>query len=99
MIEVSLFLEVAHRVADRGRREAELVALRDRAAPRRFGGLHVRLDHGLEHGPFSLGERRGHCWDSVCMAISLTKESNRSQPSGVHRSLPLCSTTQPWAAR
>ena len=99
MIEVSLFLEVAHRVADRGRREAELVALRDRAAPRRFGGLHVRLDHGLEHGPFSLGERRGHCWDSVCMVNSLTRESNLNHPSGVHLSLPSLTSTQPWAAR
>jgi len=67
MVEVSLFLEVAHRVADRGRRQAELVPLRDRPAPRRLGGLHVRLDHGLEHLALAVGEGSRHDWVSVCM--------------------------------
>ena len=60
MVEVSLFLEVAHRVADRRGRQAELIARGDRPAPRRLGGLHVGLDDGLENGSFSLSERRGH---------------------------------------
>ena len=99
MVQVALRLEVAHGVANRRRRQPQLVALRDRPAPRRFGGLHVRLDHGLEYDALAVGQRSCHCWISVCMVNSFTNESNRSQPSGVHFSLPSRTSTQPWAAK
>src|SRR5713101_9884439 len=99
MVEVSFFLEIAHRVADRGRRQAELVPFRDRPAPRRFGGLHVRLDHGLENLALSVRKRCRHRCVSGCIVNSATIESNRNHPSGVHLSLPSAWLVHPWAAK
>jgi len=65
-----------------------LIVLRIVAGDRRAGGasrssgspparrLHVRLNHGLEHLALAVGKGGGHCWASVCMVSSLTKESN-----------------------
>src|SRR5262245_4450752 len=98
MIEVALLLGIAHRVANRRRRQSEQMPLGDRAAARRLGGLHVRLDHGFEHAAFAVGERSGHRV-SVCIVSSLTKESNLNHPSGVHLRLPSLTVIQPWAVR
>src|SRR2546430_17502096 len=47
VVEVSLFLEVAHRVANCGRGERVAELLRNSPAPRRLGGFHVGLDYSL----------------------------------------------------
>jgi len=48
VVEVALFLEVAHRVANCGRGERVAELLRNSPAPRRLGGFDVGLDNGLE---------------------------------------------------
>src|SRR3989449_8066750 len=99
VVEVALLLEVAHRVADRRRRQPELIALRNRPAARRLGGLDVRFDHGLEHLALAVGERSCHDGISICMVSSFTMESNRNQPSGVHFRRPSRTSIQPRAVR
>src|SRR5438552_15152558 len=48
MVEIPLFLEVAHGVANRGGGERVTEPLGNSPAPRRLGGFHVGLDDGFE---------------------------------------------------
>src|SRR2546423_14109319 len=48
VVEVALFLEVAHRVANGGRGERVAELLRNSPAPRRLGGFDVSFDNGLQ---------------------------------------------------
>jgi len=48
VVEVALFLEVAHRVSNCGRGERVAEPLGNSPTPRRLGGFDVGLDNGLE---------------------------------------------------
>ena len=56
MEEVALILQVAHRVADGGRGDANGEAPRDHARSRRLSSLYVGLNDRLEHPTLSVAE-------------------------------------------
>src|SRR5213596_3597493 len=59
MVEIALFLEVAHRVANCGRGERVAEPLGNSPAPRRLGGFDVGLDNGLEDLALETAEPAG----------------------------------------
>ena len=67
MEEIALGLEVAHRVPDRGRRNAEIEPLRQRSTPGRLRKIYVRADHGLEHPSLALGEILTNRLEAICV--------------------------------
>ncbi len=56
MEEIPLVLEVAHRISDGSRRNAEIEPLCQRSTPGRLRRIHVRTDHGLEHLSLAIRE-------------------------------------------
>src|SRR5205814_10550042 len=76
VVEVSLFLEVAHRVANCGRGERVAELLRNSPAPRRLGGFDVGLDNGLED--LALALVQGPCH----VTQALTCQQFRPPPPG-----------------
>jgi len=54
--EITLLLQIAHRIADRGGGDAEFEAARDRATPGRLGRIHIGADDGIQYLAFSFGQ-------------------------------------------
>ena len=57
MEEIPLLFQVAHRVANGGRRDPQVEAPHHRATPRGLSGVHVGADHRLEDELLALRER------------------------------------------
>src|SRR6185436_4809646 len=98
MVEISLLLQLAHRVANGRRGDSQPAPLHNSLTGRGLGGLDEGLDDRFKHPGLAVIQRvmRRHGNNLTCFqAISATNASSRSQPSGVSRRRPLSRSIQP----
>src|SRR5215211_3817304 len=98
MIEQSLFLEIAHRVPNGGRRYPKTKLAGDRIGSRRLRRLDIGLNNGLENPSLSLCKHRKR-HDANLLLFSKTcqrgSEGVESQPALVRKPNPVAVDTCP----